>query len=98
MTRTVGSPGFGTLFSTIASLTSPVHVGLSRPLYESVPQLAIRAKGRRWLAGAVETLLTWSERVRERRQLMQFEDHMLHDIGVTRSEAEAEAAKPFWRA
>ena len=96
MTRTV-SPGFGTLFSTIASLTSPLQKGSSRPLYETVPQLVIRPKGRRWLTGAIDTLLAWSERARERRQLMQFDDHMLHDIGVTRADVEAEAAKPFWR-
>ena len=98
MTRTVGATGFGTLFSTIASLASPAQVGLSRPLYEAVPRLTIRPRGRLSLAGVIEALLTWSERVHERRQLMEFDDHMLHDIGITRADAQAEAAKPFWRA
>jgi uncharacterized protein YjiS (DUF1127 family) len=49
------------------------------------------------LADAVDLLLTWHERARERRQLLGLSDHMLHDIGVGRAEVEAEASKPFWR-
>ena len=94
MTRTVAPSGFGTLFGAVVSLTSPVHEGLSRPVAEAVA----RARPRRWLVQAVDLLLTWSERVRERRELMQFDDHLLRDIGITRAAAIAEAAKPFWRA
>lgn len=97
MTRTDAHSGFGTLFSTVASLTSPLQMGLRRPLYEAVPQLAVRPHGRRWLAGAVDRVLTWSERARQRRQLMQFDDHLLRDIGISRSEAITEADKPFWQ-
>jgi len=32
-----------------------------------------------------------------RRQLAGMPDHLLKDIGISRSEAEQEAAKPFWR-
>ncbi len=39
----------------------------------------------------------WIERSRERHALSKLSDHSLADIGVTRSEAEREAAKPFWR-
>ena len=44
-----------------------------------------------------EVVLTWLERARQRRHLAQFSDHMLKDIGLSRSEAEREIAKPFWR-
>lgn len=40
----------------------------------------------------------WLERRRQRRMLGRLSDHLLKDIGVTRSEALREAAKPFWRA
>jgi uncharacterized protein YjiS (DUF1127 family) len=33
---------------------------------------------------------------RQRRQLAGLSDEQLADIGITRSEAEAEAARPFW--
>jgi len=47
---------------------------------------------------AFATLLAWTERARQRRALLRMNDRMLHDIGVSRSAALAEAAKPFWRA
>ena len=38
-----------------------------------------------------------SERSRQRQALAQLDDHDLKDIGMTRQQANAEAAKPFWR-
>jgi uncharacterized protein YjiS (DUF1127 family) len=45
-----------------------------------------------------EQAFAWLERARQRRQLQQLGDHMLKDIGLSRADVEAEAAKPFWRA
>ena len=53
---------------------------------------------RGWFASAFEQALAWLERARQRRELRQLSDHMLKDIGLTRADVEAEAAKPFWRA
>jgi uncharacterized protein YjiS (DUF1127 family) len=42
----------------------------------------------------------WRERLRARRHLRdlcQLDDHMLQDIGLTRSALRCEAEKPFWR-
>ena len=39
----------------------------------------------------------WFQRARQRRQLAQLTDRELRDIGVTRVEAQAEAAKAFWQ-
>ena len=39
----------------------------------------------------------WRQRARQRRQLLRLDDGLLKDIGLTRCDAETEAAKPFWR-
>lgn len=46
----------------------------------------------------VETLELWGSRRCQRRELQALSDHLLHDIGRSRTDAEAEASKPFWRA
>jgi uncharacterized protein YjiS (DUF1127 family) len=38
-----------------------------------------------------------SARSRQREALSTLDDHLLDDIGVTRRQANAEAAKPFWK-
>ena len=45
----------------------------------------------------VATLRRWRQRLRERDQLARLDDRMLSDIGLSRSEAEYLANKPFWR-
>ena len=51
-----------------------------------------RAVGR-----AIDLLLIWQQRARDRRQLESLSDYMLRDIGLTRADVYAEASKPFWR-
>ena len=38
----------------------------------------------------------WLEAARQRRQLATLNDYMLRDLGLTRADAEHEAARPFW--
>jgi len=45
-----------------------------------------------------ETLHVWRQRYRTRRELAQWTDRDLHDVGVSRSDVIFEAEKPFWRA
>jgi uncharacterized protein YjiS (DUF1127 family) len=45
--------------------------------------------------GAVRT---WFERSRQRRALAELDDRLLDDIGITRSQAQSEVARPFWHA
>ena len=40
---------------------------------------------------------TWNERAAQRRALAALSDQVLHDVGMSRFDAEAEADKPFWR-
>lgn len=46
---------------------------------------------------AVQTLMLWSERRRQRQALAGLDDAMLKDIGLSRADALFEADKPFWR-
>jgi uncharacterized protein YjiS (DUF1127 family) len=45
-----------------------------------------------------DTLHTWRDRVRQRRELAQWTDRDLHDVGLSWSDIVHEAEKPFWRA
>jgi uncharacterized protein YjiS (DUF1127 family) len=45
-----------------------------------------------------ETLQLWRTRHRQRRELAQWTERDLHDVGLSRSELVHEIEKPFWRA
>jgi uncharacterized protein YjiS (DUF1127 family) len=45
-----------------------------------------------------DTVCVWSERIRQRRQLLSLSNQMLSDIGVSRAEVFNECEKPFWKA
>ena len=49
------------------------------------------------VSGALDLLMTWQERVAQRRRLRALDNHMLSDLGLSRADAENEAGKPFWR-
>ena len=67
------------------------HVVTSGTLSSSRPvaRPADRVAGDR-LVQAYEQVLSWLERVHQRRHLAQLSDHMLKDIGLTRADVEAE--------
>ena len=50
-----------------------------------------------WSRRALGWLSVWRARARERRQLRELSDALLHDLGLSRSDVDAEAMKPFWR-
>ena len=56
---------------------------------------AVRYRQSRW--GKLKVLIgRWRERIYSRHELMSLNERDLRDIGLTRGEAEFEAAKPFW--
>lgn len=58
----------------------------------AAPEKPVRPLGR-----VLDLLLTWLERHRQRRFLQAMSDHMLHDIGLSRSDVDRESSKQFWR-
>jgi len=58
----------------------------------------INHHGQSVLSRLAETLHVWQQRRESRRELAQWSDRELHDIGVSSGDAIYEASKPFWRA
>lgn len=54
--------------------------------------------GRLWAAvsNGLSRLAAAYRIARQRRELAELDDRLLHDIGITRSEAHNEAARSFW--
>ena len=47
--------------------------------------------------GIAAHLLQWLQRSRTRREITELDDHLLRDIGLTRSDVMAESRKHFWQ-
>ncbi len=47
---------------------------------------------------AFNTVGEWIERSRSRRVLASLDDRLLGDLGLSRTQADTEARRPFWRA
>ena len=58
----------------------------------------INHHGHGLLSQLAETLHVWRLRYEQRRELAQWSERDLHDIGLSSSDAIFEASKPFWRA
>ena len=66
------------------------------------PSLTTVTRGRlgfqpRAMRNALNRILRWGDRRRQRIALSDLDDRLLADVGISRTEAEAEIAKPFWR-
>jgi len=49
------------------------------------------------LAWSLDVLRTWEHRSQGRRALLQLDEWLLKDNGLSQAQAEQEARKPFWR-
>jgi len=45
----------------------------------------------------IATISRWQQRYELRRHLLEMDQRLLEDIGLSRAEARLEAAKPFWK-
>jgi uncharacterized protein YjiS (DUF1127 family) len=58
----------------------------------------INHHGQSFLSQLAELIHVWRQRAAARRELAQWSDRELHDIGVSHGDAIYETSKPFWRA
>lgn len=61
-------------------------------------QQMINHHGSGVLAQLSDTFHVWRERQRQRRELAQWTDRDMHDVGISWSDIAHEVEKPFWRA
>ncbi len=65
---------------------------------DGMRSLATRTRfGRPILTRIADVLDSWLERHHSRRDLVELDERLLRDIGVTRVEARRESAMPFWK-
>ena len=60
----------------------------------SAPRSYVRGMTHR---GSLRLIGAWIERSRQRHALADLDDRLLDDVGIPRSAAAREIAKPFWR-
>ena len=58
----------------------------------------INHHGRTFSSQLADLIHVWRQRYLARRELANWSDRELHDIGVSHGDAIYEASKPFWRA
>jgi uncharacterized protein YjiS (DUF1127 family) len=68
------------------------------PIRSSVPMVreVVPPASAGLLTSLISRIAVWLEVHRERRQLLAMSDHMLHDIGLSRADAEGEGTRRFW--
>jgi uncharacterized protein YjiS (DUF1127 family) len=65
--------------------------------------LAHRAADTLWtlvravVVGLPDTLYTWQQRHRMRRELLSLDERLLRDMGLSRYDAAREGRRPFWK-
>jgi uncharacterized protein YjiS (DUF1127 family) len=69
---------------------------VGNPTHECARDSA-RPQARNPLVTGLRRLAAALERGRQRRALKSLPDHMLHDLGLTRRDVEAECRRSFWR-
>jgi uncharacterized protein YjiS (DUF1127 family) len=69
----------------------------------NVAILAHRAAHAAWtvmgavVVGLPDTLYTWQQRHRMRRELLGLDERLLRDMGISRYDATREGRRPFWQ-
>jgi uncharacterized protein YjiS (DUF1127 family) len=79
---------------TTITMTTRGHQSYGTPdIMRGVPQAGLVSR----IQAGVKLISRVIDRQRQRRALLDLDDHLLNDIGVSRQAAIAEASKPFWK-
>jgi uncharacterized protein YjiS (DUF1127 family) len=73
---------------------------MSKPFGFSVAShraTSLRAALLPWLYKLIDTTAVWTARWRQRQALVELDEHLLNDIGLSHEQARRDAAKPFWK-
>jgi len=77
------------------------HKDCIDPIWSLPPSRLLNVLGpadsRRLLPNLLSRFLAWRERARGRHLLLQLDDRMLRDVGLSRSDVDRECAKHFWQ-
>ena len=77
-------------------MSAIIENNLQVNLSQCLPTSKKKSKGK-----LLQTLMaeanTWIARSRQRKQLAKLDDHLLKDIGYSRSQVQKEISKPFWK-
>jgi uncharacterized protein YjiS (DUF1127 family) len=76
---------------------APYSSTVPRRRSESTRIDALLARVLAWRKALLRRIAEWRQRAAGRLELTRLTDRDLRDIGIGRSEAEAEADKPFWK-
>ena len=60
--------------------------------------LSVAQQSLDFISRALDAVAVWHERARQRRRLMELDDRLLQDIGLTRADVARETSKSFWEA
>ena len=63
----------------------------------SLPRILEAAAPRQLVPDLLSRFRAWRERARSRHLLLQLDDRMLRDVGLSRSDVDCECAKHFWQ-
>jgi uncharacterized protein YjiS (DUF1127 family) len=75
----------------------PMDAECREPGQRPGPWFALSAALTKRIRPVAEAVGIWVERRRMRRRLSHLSDHMLKDIGISRTDRAQEAEKPFWQ-
>jgi uncharacterized protein YjiS (DUF1127 family) len=73
-----------------------INTSCRLPAYR-LPDVLGLAAPRRWLPNLLSRFLGWRERAGSRHLLLQLDDRMLRDVGLSRADVVRECAKHFWQ-
>ena len=62
-----------------------------------LPRILESAAPRRLVPDLLSRFRAWRERARSRHLLLQLDDRMLRDVGLSRSDVDSECTKHFWQ-